>query len=78
MLTISSGMRSASFSANSVLPQAVGPVRQTHITRSDPPANSLSPAAEKQPVELRDRDLRPGWAAVITLVASFGALHLSQ
>ena len=56
MLTISSGTRSASPSASSVLPHAVGPVMQTHSTPARL-AHELLPAQE-QPIEILERDRR--------------------
>ena len=76
MLTISSGTRSASASASSVLPHAVGPVMQTHstpavsLTRYWPRRNSRSRSCE--------RDQSPRRPAVIARLAALGALHLAQ
>ncbi len=72
----SSGTRSASSSASSVLPHAVGPVMQTHST----PAGSLMPllAAQEQSIEILERDYSPRWAAVIAGFAALGSFHLAQ
>src|SRR5215469_15532510 len=78
-LTISTPPSSASFSAHSVLPAPVGPVR----TRSDGEALAAGSAltltaAQEQPVELLQRQARPGRTAVIALVGALGRLHLPQ
>src|SRR5512139_951865 len=76
-LTITNGSRSTSATARSVLPTAVGPMRQTTLAPSPPTASASAPAHE-QAVELGKAEPRPGGTAVVALPAALGALDVAQ
>src|SRR6266581_5779846 len=71
-LMMSSGRRSVSSSASAVLPEAVGPMSRIAGGRS-----KLAPTQE-QPIEVGERQLGPGRAAVVALVGALGSFHLAQ
>src|SRR5829696_1471655 len=73
MLMISSGTRSASASAKSVLPHAVGPVTHRQSMRS----LTLLPA-QKQPIEILERHGGPCRPTVIARFTALGPFHLAQ
>src|SRR6516165_4145829 len=80
------GERSASRTAQSVLPAPVGPVntktgstgRACAAAAEVRGATASSPTAQEELVQLLQGEARPGRAAVIALVRALGLLHLPQ
>src|SRR3989442_1131757 len=70
-LMISIGRREASSSASAVLPLAVGPSKRTAG------GNFLSPTQEHL-VQIGQRELHPGGAAVVALIGAVGGFHVAQ
>ena len=72
-LMTSNGKRLQRLMATSVLPDAVGPIRQIAIFTGLPLL-----AAQEQLVEFSQRNGRPRRAAMIALIRAFRRLHFTQ
>ena len=67
----------ASAMANPVLPEAVGPISAMARGFTKAARGALA-AAQEQPVQVGERELVPGGAAMVALAALFGFFHLAQ